>query len=142
MRLQDAWPRCYGLGDPDGFVFNMSVGYDLEGIKGEKVDTYLERHDGRLRDRHLRGVHGPGPGRAVPGSRSGRAYIDAISPRCPDSVTVSTLHGCPPDEIERIATYLITEKELHTFVKCNPTLLGYESARNTLDDHGLRLHRL
>ena len=27
--------KVYGLGDPDGFVFNMSVGYDLEGIKGE-----------------------------------------------------------------------------------------------------------
>ena len=40
--------KIYGLGDPDGFVFNMSVGYDLEGIKGEKVDTYIERHDGRI----------------------------------------------------------------------------------------------
>ena len=42
-----AWCACkmmahvYGLGDPDGFVFNMSVGYDLEGIKGEKIDTFL-----------------------------------------------------------------------------------------------------
>ena len=42
-----AWCACkimsklYGLGDPNGFVFNMSVGYDLEGIKGEKVDTFL-----------------------------------------------------------------------------------------------------
>ena len=26
--------KVYGLGDPNGFVFNMSVGYDLEGIKG------------------------------------------------------------------------------------------------------------
>lgn len=33
--------KVYGLGDPDGFVFNMSVGYDLEGIKGQKVDTYI-----------------------------------------------------------------------------------------------------
>ena len=30
------------LGDPDGFVFNMSVGYDLEGIKSEKIDTYIK----------------------------------------------------------------------------------------------------
>lgn len=42
-----AWVACkllaqeFGFGDPDGFVFNMSVGYDLEGIKGEKVDTYI-----------------------------------------------------------------------------------------------------
>ncbi len=40
--------KVYGLGDPDGFVFNMSVGYDLEGIQGEKVNTYHRRHDGRL----------------------------------------------------------------------------------------------
>ena len=33
--------KLYGLGDPNGFVFNMSVGYDLEGIKGDKIDAYL-----------------------------------------------------------------------------------------------------
>lgn len=31
----------------DGFVFNMSVGYDLEGIKSAKVDNYIEFHEGR-----------------------------------------------------------------------------------------------
>ena len=42
-----AWCACkvmakvYGLGDPDAFVFNMSVGYDLAGIQGEKVDAFL-----------------------------------------------------------------------------------------------------
>ena len=44
--------------------------------------------------------------------------------------------AAPPDEIERIASYLITEKGLHTFVKCNPTILGYESARDILDSMG------
>ena len=34
--------KVYGFGDPDGFVFNMSVGYDLEGIKGEKVNSYID----------------------------------------------------------------------------------------------------
>ena len=29
------------LGDPDGFVFNMSVGYDLAGIQSEKIDSYI-----------------------------------------------------------------------------------------------------
>ena len=33
--------NVYGLGDPNGFVFNMSVGYDLAGIQGEKIDTFL-----------------------------------------------------------------------------------------------------
>ena len=30
-----------GLGNPDGFVFNMSVGYDLEGIQGERWTATL-----------------------------------------------------------------------------------------------------
>ena len=62
--------------------------------------------------------------------------IENISGDICNSVTISTLHGCPPQEIERIAMYLITEKGFHTFIKCNPTLLGYEFARKTMDDMG------
>lgn len=51
-------------------------------------------------------------------------------------MTVSTLHGCPPDEIEAIASYLIREKGLNTFVKCNPTILGYDFARERLNKLG------
>ena len=74
-----------------------------------------------------------GPHRAVPGRKD---FIASISPRVSRSVTVSTLHGCPPQEIERIASYLLTEKGLHTFVKCNPTILGYKTARTILDSMG------
>lgn len=38
--------KVYGLGSPDGFVFNMSVGYDLEGIKGRKGQHLHRQHDG------------------------------------------------------------------------------------------------
>ena len=31
----------FGLGSMNGFQFNISVGYDLAGIKSEKVDTFL-----------------------------------------------------------------------------------------------------
>ena len=62
--------------------------------------------------------------------------IESISGDICNSVTISTLHGCPPQEIEKIAMYLITEKGFHTFIKCNPTLLGYEYARKTMDDMG------
>ena len=41
VRLQGAG-REYGLGSMDGFQFNMSVGYDLEGIKTEKIDRFIE----------------------------------------------------------------------------------------------------
>ena len=121
-----------GLGDPDGFVFNLSVGYDLEGIQGEKVDGYIEAMKDASGTAQFaeckRVLKAYFPERA--------AFIDAISPHISRSVTLSTLHGCPPAEIERIASYLIGEKQLHTFVKCNPTILGYEDARHILDSMG------
>ena len=106
--------RVYGLGDPEGFVFNMSVGYDLEGIRGEKIDRYLnEMMDASATPvfRECLEVLE----RIFPAER---AFIQSISPQVSRSVTLSTLHGCPPEEIERIAAYLLTEKGLHTFVKC------------------------
>ena len=139
-----AWFICkilakeLGLGDPDAFVFNMSVGYDLEGIKTEKIDRFLEG----MKDASLTDVFKEAMEESLAAVRDGRlknvdeAFIKAISPRISASVTESTLHGCPPDEIERIASYLITEKGLNTFIKCNPTLLGYEFARERLDSLG------
>lgn len=32
----------FGLGSTDGFQFNISVGYDLAGIKEPKIDTFIE----------------------------------------------------------------------------------------------------
>ena len=133
-----AWCACHilsrvcGLGQPDGFVFNMSVGYDLEGIKGPKIDKYfnemMDASGTPIFQECIKVLREMFPRE--------EDLIAAIPARISNSVTVSTLHGCPPDEIERIASYLITEKGLHTFVKCNPTLLGYQSARDILDGMG------
>jgi putative selenate reductase len=43
------------------------------------------------------------------------------------------MHGCPPDEIEKIAEYFIKERKFHTTVKLNPTLLGPEKVREILN---------
>lgn len=128
--------RMFGLGDENGFVFNMSVGYDLAGIKSEKVNNYIEG----MKDASTSKIWAE----CVQWAKANlsrlngidEAYIDAINPHVCTSITLSTLHGCPPDEIERIATYLIDEKKLNTYIKCNPTLLGYEFARKILDDMG------
>ncbi len=137
-----AWFACkllakeLGLGDPEGFVFNMSVGYDLKGIQSEKVDKYIEG----MKDASGTEIWQECMDWALSNlgkfQKVDEAYVKSISPRVSESITESTLHGCPPDEIERIATYLITEKNLNTYVKCNPTLLGYEFARKTLDGLG------
>ena len=124
--------KVYGLGDPNGFVFNMSVGYDLAGIQGEKLDTFLngmvDASKTPIFQECIAVLKEFFPGESD--------YIDTITPHVSGSVTVSTLHGCPPDEIERIASYLLEKKHLHTFVKCNPTILGYETARSILDSMG------
>ena len=124
--------KVYGFGDPDGFVFNMSVGYDLEGIKGEKVNTYIDNMMDASETKQFKECLEV-LAELFPTEKD---YIASISPRVSRSVTVSTLHGCPPQEIERIASYLLTEKHLHTFVKCNPTILGYKTARTILDSMG------
>ena len=137
-----AWWACkllareLGLGDPDGFVFNMSVGYDLEGIKSPKVDAYIEG----MKDASKTDVWAECQAWASANlsrfENVDQAFVDSVSPHVSSSVTESTLHGCPPAEIERIATYLITEKGLNTYIKCNPTLLGYDYARERLDSLG------
>ena len=124
--------KVWGYGDPDGFVFNMSVGYDLEGIKGEKVDNYIES----MKDATRAPIFAECKAVLTELFPEEAEFIESISPRVSRSVTLSTLHGCPPDEIERIASYLITEKKVNTFVKCNPTILGYHDARSILDSMG------
>lgn len=128
--------RELGLGDPDGFVFNMSVGYDLEGIKGPKVDQYLNDMMDASKTPVFKESIAWVKANLDRFQNVDAAFADSISARISNSITESTLHGCPPDEIERIASYLITEKGLNTYIKCNPTLLGYEFARKTMDDLG------
>ncbi len=118
------------LGVPKGdpfydTVFDISAGYDLKGIQSERMHRWLHdfKHAGpaiaRLLDQlppryaHLKGV--------------------PIEPEISNSVTLSTFHGCPADEIESIVQHLIQEHGFHTMVKMNPTLLGYEEV-----DHLLR----
>lgn len=126
----------YGLGSPDGFVFNMSVGYDLEGIKLKKVDDYIEG----MKDASKTEIYSICKQWFRDNLHRFEQFkqkdLDSIDGRISHSITLSTLHGCPPQEIERIAKYLLTEKGVHTFIKCNPTLLGYDYARKTLDDMG------
>lgn len=126
----------WGLGSPDGFVINMSVGYDLAGIKTEKIDRYINGMRNAASAQVWKECMDWTLGHMSRFTKVDKAYVENISPKVCDSITISTLHGCPPDEIERIATYLIEEKGLNTYIKCNPTLLGYDFARKTMDEMG------
>lgn len=126
----------FGISSTRDFSFNMSVGYDLKGIQSPKIDTFIEG---------LKDASGSDIWKTCTSwlranlskfTRVTAADVEAIESRLCNSITLSTLHGCPPEEIERISRYLLKEKGLHIFVKCNPTLLGYETARDLLDRMG------
>lgn len=164
-----------------GFVFNISLGYDLEGIKSPRMDRFIEEMKDASLSEYFKeltgllssgtesgkwnfGVRGAWSGEQEAnagigkrqseheheqdersGFKSGekagsreriRQAIDRISPHISNSVTLSTMHGCPPQEIEAIAEYLIKEKGLHTYVKLNPTLLGLETVKEILQQTG------
>ena len=137
-----AWFACQviakelGLANEKDFIFNISLGYDLEGIKSEKIDKFVES----MKDASDTKVWADCKNYLLENldlfNNVDANFINNISPKVSPSVTLSTLHGCPPQEIERIATYLLSEKKMYTYIKCNPTLLGYEFARNTLDSMG------
>ena len=107
-------------------IFDMSVGYDLAGIKNERVRAFIcgmkdatavvDRLRSQIPDEHARY-------RDVP-------FTTSLS----DTLTLSTFHGCPPDEIERIVDHLLREHGLHCIVKLNPTLLGPTEARRIFHD--------
>lgn len=128
--------REFGLGDMNGFQFNVSVGYDLAGIQSPKVDTFLNSMKHAEDTEVFKHCKAYLLEHADWFEHVTTEDIEQIPPEICNSVTLSTLHGCPPQEIERIAMYLLTEKGFHTFVKCNPTLLGYEFARKIMDEIG------
>lgn len=108
-----------------GVIFNMSVGYNMDGILKDNVQWFFNK--------------------MMDCSAEKKEHIDTlkyyyseisainIPDKISDNITLSTMHGCPPDEIEKIGLYLIHEKKLHTTIKLNPTLIGAEALRNILN---------
>ena len=119
-----------------GFMFNMSVGYDLKGIQSPKVDQFVEGLKDASQTAAFKDCRAVLIEELDRFEQIDQSFVETISPNICTSITLSTMHGCPPAEIEAIIKYLIREKKLHTFVKMNPTLLGYEYVRNTFDKMG------
>jgi len=110
-----------------GTIFNMSVGYDYQGIMQDNVQWFLDKMQDCSKEKSLK----------ISELESIYPEINEIiiPDRISDNVTLSTMHGCPSDEIEKIGLYLIKEKKLHTSIKLNPTLLGAESLRGILNNN-------
>ena len=107
-------------------IFDMSVGYDLAGVRSGPVREWIA------------------------GMKDATAHVDALRAEIPadlrlfreipfrthisNQITLSTFHGCPASEIEGIARFLLTEMDVHVTVKLNPTLLGREAVDGLLHD--------
>lgn len=118
--------RVLGFEGPVGTVFNMSVGYNLEGIQSPRVVRFMERlTDASEEIEEIRTCLQ----RAFP-----QLGDVEIPPQVCNSVTLSTMHGCPPEEVERIGRYLLEQRGLHTLIKLNPTLLGRDRVLEILHD--------
>ena len=128
-----AWVLVHALhhrlelaGERTGVLFDVSVGYDLKGIRQPNLQRFLERclDAGRDLDRAV----------AAMATRMPEAASTEIPRRLAGGITLSTMHGCRAEEIGLIAAYLIERWRLPTTIKLNPTLLGVEEVAHIL--HG------
>jgi len=120
---------------PFGTIFNMSVGYNLEGVQSPPMVHFV--------DRMLDASAELGEIRATLETEFPQFADLEIPAQLTNSVTLSTMHGCPPDEVEAICRYMLEDRRLHTYVKLNPTLLGKETVMRILHDdlgyHGIHI---
>ena len=113
-------------------VFDISVGYDLDGIRSDKVTRFIQ---GLLKPAFLYQELREELVADVGAYADLSVYAELEPPEpISDCVTLSTFHGCPADQIESIARYLMEELGLHVIIKLNPTLLGFEAVREILHD--------
>ena len=136
--------KCFGaFDDALGFessgdtVYDISVGYDLAGIRSDKVTGFLRAMQKPVA--HYEVLRGQ-----LTGDLQEFRELELPS-SISNCVTLSTFHGCPADEIEAIVRYLLEQLGLHIIIKFNPTLLGFEAVRelliDRLGDHHLTLCR-
>ena len=116
-----------GFNEP-GVIFNMSIGYDYNGIMQKNVQWFLDKMTNAQKElnKKIKEISIIYP----------KISEINIPSQITDNITLSTMHGCPPDEVEQIAQYLITERKLHTIIKLNPTLLGKQKVRQILKNAG------
>lgn len=117
----------WGVNIDLGGIFNMSAGYDLAGIKNANVQQFLDLMENSqpelgIRLEQISDIYPNVKNLNIPATLS-------------DNLTLSTMHGCPPHEIEAIGTYLIEERGYNTTIKLNPTLLGTDRLRKILNEH-------
>lgn len=125
-----------GLSDIKDFVFNISVGYNLEGIQSKKISDFIDNLKEAKNTETFKECIKVLKDNINKFKRFKLEDIDKISSKITNTITLSTMHGAKAEEILDIARYLIINKNINTFIKCNPTLLGFENIREILNNLG------
>lgn len=107
-------------------IFDLSVGYDLKGISSPAVRGFIDATiDASATIERLK--------EEVP--EEYRRFRDIpFRNKIVNSITLSTFHGCPKEEIESICRYLLTEVGVNTIIKLNPTQLDRPYLESLLHD--------
>ena len=107
-------------------IFDISVGYDLGGIQSAQVSRWLQSmRNATFLIEEFR--------KQIPGEFSEYRNLHFKS-EIGNSITLSTFHGTPANEIERICEFLLTEMRFHVIIKMNPPMLGKERLEHLLHD--------
>ena len=113
-------------GNIPGVIFNTSIGYNMEGILKPNMQWFIKN--------------------MLNSQNKKEEYVKIVSKFFPeineieipnqlsDNITLSTMHGCPPNEIGEIASYLINKYKFHTSIKLNPTALGAKELKYILNE--------
>jgi putative selenate reductase len=128
LRRWEPLAEFVGGADAGPHVFDMSVGYDLAGIQSDKVAGFIDSMaDATHEIERLRAQ--------IPHDSVFAQFRDIDFPSTiSDTITLSTFHGCPPDEIEAITKHLVTRHDIDVIVKLNPTLLGPKGVGDIVHD--------
>ncbi len=114
-------------GDPFyDYIFDVSVGYDLKGIKSSKVTKWLNSiiNAKKIVQQELSSI-------SSPFKRFSSLEVD---PKIATSVTISTFHGCPSSEIESIVRYILSTFRIPVIIKLNPMILGFEQVEDIINN--------
>jgi putative selenate reductase len=125
------------------FAFNMSVGYTFEGIMTKKMQNFIDKMlDATKSELFYKYID-----QAITfiNNKNLQIFRKEIDKACMieriknirnklvHSITLSTMHGTKPEEIGKIATHLLKDKKINTYVKLNPTLIGFNKVQSILN---------
>jgi putative selenate reductase len=118
------------IGLPPGdwlqWSLDLSLGYDLPGLQSEAMHQALDQ------------MKNPAELFQTIAKDLSEDLLEFAGqpPKGPiaDTITLSTFHGCPPNEIDGMVRFLMEKEGWNVVIKFNPTLLGEDELKRQLHE--------